>query len=260
MLTVVGGCGATKSYTATDQLLLSDAVDTTVSKIDFEPLRHHKVYLDVSYLKTQRSSNLIESDYVISSIRQQMVSNGVHLVESRETADVVAEARLGALGLDSHTVTYGVPSSNSLAAASSVFANAPVVPIIPELSVARHESKNGAVKIAVFAYDRETREPLWQSGIANSTSKARDTWVLGVGPFQRGTIYSRTRFAGDKLSPTELLTQQQERVKKTQRWDDYRRGRVFPALFEGSEEAENPVQLAGAENAEAQDGGKASKE
>ncbi len=234
MALVVGllGCGTTKSYTATDQLLLSDAVDTTIAKLDFEPLAGQKVYLDITYLKTQRSAVLIDSDYVISAIRQQMVGAGVKLVENRDEADLIAEARLGALGLDSHSVTYGLPASNALSAASSVFVNAPVVPAIPEMSFARHESKSGAVKVAVFAYDRETREPLWQSGIARSDSNAKDTWVLGVGPFQKGTIYDKTRFAGDKLSTAELLSMEEDRQRKTQRYQRYRNGRVFPALFE----------------------------
>ena len=45
-----------------------------------------------------------------------------------------------------------------------------------------------AAKIAAFAYDRETRTPLWQSGVNSSLATAKDTWVLGVGPFQGGTI------------------------------------------------------------------------
>ena len=28
---------------------------------------------------------------------------------------------------------------------------------------------------------------------------AKDTWILGAGPFQRGSIYDRTHFAGSKL-------------------------------------------------------------
>ena len=30
-------------------------------------------------------------------------------------------------------------------------------------------------------------------------SKAKDLWVLGAGPFQRGTIYDGIKFAGDRL-------------------------------------------------------------
>ena len=59
--------------------------------------------------------------------------------------------------------------------------------------------KSAAAKVSVFAYDRETREPIWQSGIAQAGSSARDTWILGVGPLQYGTIYGGTRFAGKRI-------------------------------------------------------------
>jgi hypothetical protein len=51
----------------------------------------------------------------------------------------------------------------------------------------------------VFAYHRESKHVVWQSGISESRSTSRDTWILGAGPFQRGTIYEGTHFAGTKL-------------------------------------------------------------
>lgn len=218
------GCGTTKSYTATEQLLMSDAVDATVSQLDFSPLSHKKVYLDTTYVKTLKSPLLVDSDYVISSLRQQMLSAGVLLVDSREEADLIAESRIGALGMDGHTVTYGVPASNNLSTASNVFANTPSLPTIPELSFARREAKTGAAKIAVFAYERDSKEPYWQSGIARSASNAKDTWILGIGPWQRGTIYEGTRFAGSKIVGSRLLT---DFSKGTE--IEYRRSGAFTA-------------------------------
>ena len=66
----------------------------------------------------------------------------------------------------------------------------------------------------MFAYDRKTREPYWQSGIARSNSNSKATWVLGIGPFQRGTIHSGTQFAGSQVhvlptrTPDELTDQE----------------------------------------------------
>ncbi|MCA9131675.1 MAG: hypothetical protein KDA45_00905 [Planctomycetales bacterium] len=223
----LSGCGSTKSYTATDQLLMSDAVDATIAKLDFSPLAGKKVYLDTTYLKTQKSSLLIDSDYVISSIRQQMVGAAVFLVESRDEADLVAEARLGALGLDGHNVTYGIPASSALATASTAIASTPVLPILPEVSFARREAKSGAAKLAVFAYYRETREPYWQSGIAKSSSNAQDTWILGIGPWQRGTIYDRTRFAGGAVAGTDILDTGEKDIRQSPAFQAYRRSRLF---------------------------------
>lgn len=201
------GCGTTKSFTATEQLLMSDAVDSTISKIDFRPLSGHKVFLDTTYVVgagkvipgVAMPINLVNSDYVISALRQQLTAAGCMLVDTRDLADIICEARCGALGTDGHSVTYGLPANNFLNSASAVIPGTPSLPSIPEISVARREMKSAAVKVAVFAYDRETREPLWQSGVSQAGSNARDTWVLGVGPLQYGTIYNGTRFAGKRL-------------------------------------------------------------
>lgn len=201
------GCGATKSFTATEQLLMSDAVDSTIAKMDFRAIGGHKVFLDTTYVVgagkvipgVAMPINLINSDYVISALRQQLTAAGCMLVDTRDAAEIICEARCGALGTDGHTVTYGIPANNFLNSASSVIPGTPTLPSIPELSVAKREMKSAAAKVSVFAYDRETREPLWQSGIAQAGSSARDTWILGIGPLQYGNIYKGTRFAGKRL-------------------------------------------------------------
>jgi len=201
------GCGTTKSFTATEQLLMSDAVDSTIAKMDFRALTGQKVSLDTQYVVgagkvipgVARLVNLVNSDYLISGLRQQLTAAGCLLVDTREIADIICEARCGALGTDGHSMTYGLPASNFLSSASAVIPGSPSLPTIPEISVAKREMKSAAAKVSVFAYDRETREPLWQSGIAQAGSSARDTWILGMGPLQYGTIYSGTRFAGKRL-------------------------------------------------------------
>ncbi len=201
------GCGTTKSFTATEQLLMSDAVDSTLAKMDFRAISGYKVFLDTQYVVgagkvipgVAMPVNLVNSDYVISGLRQQLTAAGCMLVDTREQSDIICEARCGALGTDGHSMTYGLPANNFLSSASSVIPGTPSLPTIPEISVAKREMKSAAAKVSVFAYDRETREPLWQSGIAQAGSSARDTWILGVGPLQYGTIYNGTRFAGKRL-------------------------------------------------------------
>jgi hypothetical protein len=210
------GCGATKSFTATEQLLMSDAVDSTITKMDFRALSGQKIFLDTTYVAAAGKvipgvpmpANLVTSDYIISALRQQLTAAGCMLVDNRDVADIVCEARCGALGTDGHSVTYGLPANNFLSTATAVIPGTPMLPSIPEISVAKREMKSAAAKIAVFAYDRETREPVWQSGIAQAGSSARDTWVLGVGPLQQGSIYGGSRFAGKKFRPSSTSTDQ----------------------------------------------------
>ncbi len=201
LLLIGGGCGTTKTMTATEQLLMSDAVDSTISKLDFSPLAGQKIYLDTTYVSAagKAPNTFINSDYVISSIRQQMTAAGCMLVDVRDTAEIICEARCGALGIDGHSVIYGMPANNSLATAASVISGTPSLPSIPEISLAKREMNSAAAKVAVFAYDRQTREPIWQSGISQAGSNSRDTWVMGIGPMQSGTIYNGPRFAGRRM-------------------------------------------------------------
>lgn len=200
LIVSLSGCGTTKEQLATQQLLLSDAVDRSVSTIDFRPLSGAKVYLDTAYLKTAKTDAIVNPDYVTSSLRQQIMAAGCLLQETDKEADIIIEARIGTLGSDDHRVTFGIPENNALGSAATLVPGAPQVPQIPEIAVARRDSRESAAKIAAFAYDRVSREAIWQSGISQSRSTARDTWVLGVGPFQAGSIRGGTRLMGNRLS------------------------------------------------------------
>jgi len=198
------GCGTLKSQTATQQLLLSDAVDRSIASIDFSPLSGKTIYLDVTYIRAVKGYGFVNADYIISSLRQQLFAADCLIQEDRAKAEYVVEARVGTLGNDSHDITYGIPASNSLAKAASVVNNALPVPTLPEVSLARRSDHTGAAKIFAFAYDQKTREPIWQSGLAQARSSSQDTWLLGAGPFQRGTIHEGMRFAGSQIAIPRL--------------------------------------------------------
>ena len=95
-LTLVG-CGTTRSTdslrTATEQLLISDAIDRAVQTIDFYPLRGQTVYLDESKL-----GGVVDKNYLVSTLRQHLLASGSTLKDIREEADFIVEARAGAVG------------------------------------------------------------------------------------------------------------------------------------------------------------------
>jgi hypothetical protein len=66
---------------------------------------------------------------------------------------------------------------------------------MPEIAIARRDAREGAAKVAAFAYHRESRQPLWQSGISKSIATSQNTWVLGVGPFQGSSIRDSSKIA-----------------------------------------------------------------
>ena len=198
-LATLTGCGTTLSRRGTEQLLASDAVDRAISTIDFRDLSQKKVFFDSQYIKHVKGIGFVNGDYIISSLRQQLAAAECLLQDKPEDADYVVEARVGTLGTDGHEVIYGIPANNLLNAATSLMPTLPSVPTIPEVSLAKRNDQRGAFKLGVFAYHQETKQPVWQSGISVARSTAKDTWIFGAGPFQRGTIYKGTQFAGSKL-------------------------------------------------------------
>ena len=192
------GCGTTTKRSGTEQLLISEAVDNAVAKLQFHELRGHKVYFDTKFLDSVSSDEFINEDYVISAIRQQLTAAGALIQDSRKTANTIVEARVGALGTDGHEITYGIPKTGGLSAAASAISSTPVA-ALPELSFAQTNAQAGVAKVIVFAYDQNTKEPIWQSGVAQAESNCSHTWVLGAGPFEKGSIYDSKRFAGKEI-------------------------------------------------------------
>ncbi len=188
------GCGTTKwsdtPRTATEQLLISTAVDRAIDNMNFKPLAGKDVYFDATYLE-----GIVDKNYVVSSLRQHMLAQGVTLVPDKESATYVVEARAGAVGTNHHDVLLGIPALSVPGA--SMIPGAPTA--IPEIPFAKTTDQKGIAKIAAFAYNQDTGQPIWQSGVFPVVSNAKDTWILGTGPFQRGSIYDGTRFAGSRL-------------------------------------------------------------
>ena len=196
------GCGTTTRRSGTEQLLISEAVDNAVAKLEFDELRGHRVFFDTTFLDSVKSDNFINEDYVISAIRQQLTAAGALIQDSRKTANTIVEARVGALGTDGHEITYGIPKTGGLTAAASALTSTPVA-ALPELSFAQTNAQAGVAKVIVFAYDQHTKEPIWQSGVARAESNCSHTWVLGAGPFEKGSIYDSKRFAGTNIGKAE---------------------------------------------------------
>lgn len=193
-LIACAGCGTTKftdtSRSATEQLLLTDAMDRAVSRLDFRSLAGKTAYIDTNALK-----KITDYEYLVSCIRQHMLASGCLVMETKEEADYILEVRAGAVGTDRHDLLYGVPSVN----VPTVFSGFGLPAQIPEMPIIKKTDQRGVVKVSLFAYNRKTGRPIWQSGAVPEESDAKAVWVLGAGPFQRGKIYDGMTFAGRKI-------------------------------------------------------------
>lgn len=182
------GCGTTRitdtSRTATEQLLISTAIDGAIDRIDFSPLSGKTAYLDLSYLH-----DTVDKQFVAGRIRERMIAQGCIVNEKKADATYVVEARAGAIGTDRDEKLIGIPAAGFNMPARW---NKGKPSTLSSLALAKSTNQKGVAKIACFAYNRETGQAFWQSGVVPVMVDARQSWFLGVGPFLRGSLYDRT--------------------------------------------------------------------
>ena len=187
-LTVFSGCASTltsnTARTAKEQMLLSNAVDQSLEKVDFTPMYGQKVFLDDKYLEC------VDKPYVLGSVRHRIMRSGGFLMDKVEDADVVMEVRSGGIGTDTTDQYLGTPEIAL-----------PGMLTIPEIRLAEKKSQFGYSKIGLVIYDAKTKKVLGDGGVSLAQSDDNNWSVFGVGPFQDGSLRrdvskARTRAPG----------------------------------------------------------------
>ena len=186
LLLACSGCGTVKrsgtTRTGTEQLLLTNAWDDAVRKIDFRDLTGVPVFLDV------QNVTAVDQGWVVSSLRQAMLAQGVLLRPKAELAQWVVEARVGAYGTDEYDWLLGVPQLSVPPTVTGIPAGS-----VPEIPVIKKSDQMAVAKLALFAYDRGSGRLMWSSGTVGANSSAKDVYVGGIGPVQSGTIRADKR-------------------------------------------------------------------
>jgi hypothetical protein len=107
----IAGCATDRQTdpprTATEELLVSTAVDRSVDRIKFQLPPDSKVFVDTQYFDTD---GVVRPKYTVSAVRDQLLRLGAHLVDDRKNADIVMELRSGAQSIDYSTFLIGIPS------------------------------------------------------------------------------------------------------------------------------------------------------
>ena len=195
-IVLASGCGSTRmtntARTGTEQLLLTNSWDQALRQVDFRPLIGVPVFLETSYLE------VVDKGWVISSLRQAMLAQGVLLRETKEDAQWIVEARTGAYGTDDSQLLVGVPQMNVPMTIPGVPAGA-----VPEIPLLKKSDQHAVTKLALFAYDRSSGQLVWNSGTVLGTADDKNVHIGGLGPFQSGSIRGGTEFIGVKIPLTE---------------------------------------------------------
>jgi len=191
LMTACIGCTTTRTSdtarTGIEQLLISNAVDQALEKYDFRTLQGRKVFIDDKYLDS------VDKGYLLSSIRERILYNGGQIAAKAEDSDVTLEVRSGGVGTDNLETFVGIPNI-------SVPGLLPIE--IPDIKIWNRTNQTGIAKLGILAYETKTGNVYQHGGQALARSDDTKWFLLGIGPFQSGTVQSEVQSAS--ANPTAL--------------------------------------------------------
>lgn len=164
--------------TATEQLLISTAVDQAVRQIDLHLPEGAAVYFDERYFEAY------DEGYALGSLRAYLLRAGVRLVTARDEADAIVEVRSGSLSINRKVELLGLPA---------IPLPIPADPQLetPEVSAFRREQQLGVAKIALVAMDARTGALMDDDGPVFGIAWLDNWTVLGFGWRANGPIPDR---------------------------------------------------------------------
>lgn len=149
------GCLQTKltepSRSAVEQLLLSTAADRAAEAVPLERFANQKVYFTSNYFEGY------DAKYALGTLRDALSQAGAKLVDTKDEADVVVEARSGAMSIDSSSSLLGLPTTAVPIPLTGTFST-------PEIALLKSEKQYSIAKLALLAYSPKTGEHFFSSG------------------------------------------------------------------------------------------------
>lgn len=142
--------------TATEQLLISTAIDHAVVRLNPNLPAGTRVFVDPQYYDNAPGDAALYTKYAIASIRDRLLRLGLRLVDDRKSADVVAEVRTGGQSIDHHDFLLGIPSLPIPVPLTQAVISTPKVALF------ENDRQTGVAKLAITAVGKD-------GGLANST-------------------------------------------------------------------------------------------
>ncbi|MBX3435967.1 MAG: hypothetical protein KF861_00530 [Planctomycetaceae bacterium] len=172
---LIAGCThSQKSNTARtgmEQLLISNAIDQSLDKVNFQPFGGYAVFLEEKY------ADSVDKAYLVGSVRHRMLASGARLVDKADDAEVIVELRSGGVGTDASQSFIGIPE-----------VTVPGMLTLPEVRFVERTAQSGTAKVGLVAYDAKTKQVLGHGGTSLSKSSDHNWFVAGMGPFQEGSV------------------------------------------------------------------------
>jgi hypothetical protein len=173
------GCVQTRitepKRSAVEQLLLSQATDRACREIDFSKFNGRKTFMDVTYFEAH------DEQYALGAIRDSLSQAGALLVPEIKDAELVVEPRSGALSTDSSSSVVGMPSLPLPIPMSGTL-------VTPELALYKSQKQLSTSKIALLAYEQESKKHFISLGPAAGTAKHNYYTFLGYFKYTSTTL------------------------------------------------------------------------
>jgi len=180
-----GGCASVRITdpvaTATQQFLLTQAIEDAVDQLDTNVVRDRTVFVKSTYL------DIPEKQFLIASVRARLLHMGVRLTDTREQASLVVELRSEAVGIDRAENLIGLPAM-FLPAGPSIGGMEINTLILPEIAFYKKIDQRGYASVAFVAYWQDTGDLAGASGPTYGFTTRQDVWIMGVGPTSTGNI------------------------------------------------------------------------
>ena len=174
------GCSTMKesdtARTGLEQLLVSSAIDQSLAKVDFSPIKGAKVHLKTDLLEC------VDKNYVILCTRSKLLANRCILVDKPDDSDVVLEIASGGVGTDRTDLTVGSPE----------------IPLglmgsIPKVNVYERKKAMGTAKLVLVATDSKSKQPVINTGFALARSDHQHWSLMGAGPVVSGSVANQLK-------------------------------------------------------------------
>ena len=174
------GCASMKesdtARTGLEQLLISNAIDQSLAKVDFRPIAGAKVFLKADLL------DCVDKNYVMLSTRSKLLANHCTLMDKADDADIVMEIASGGVGTDRTEMVVGTPEI-PLGLMGSV----------PKVNFYERKKAMGTAKLAIIATDTKSKQPVINSGFALARSDHQHWSVMGSGPVLSGSVANQLK-------------------------------------------------------------------
>lgn len=133
--------------TATEQLLISTAVDRAVDQLKIAVPAGSTLFLDAQYIDAAPSDRQRFPRYLIGTVRDHLARQGFKLAEERKAADVVIELRSGAQSIDHNGFLVGLPSVPLPVPSAGTMT-------LPEIALFKRDRRTGIAKVALTMLNR----------------------------------------------------------------------------------------------------------